>query len=341
MKKNRKLAEMQRRKEELETKVRALREGKNFRQSLSYLIESELEKAEIVLAAKAIIEKIGKMAEDLAKVNGDDLIPMMDSLKAAFGPQMADNFQKTVADKLTAATTMLTQTKDAVSSEVAKLEGVVNGDSSGNDMSADPMAGAGDLGGDAAAMGGDDVLGGDAAMGDMGGDMDAPLGGDEAGEEDLLGGGDLGDDPFDDDAGNAAGRARKESAAPKKGKKLAEGPTGAAIGGAVGGAAGRVVGAVGGPVGSMVGGVAGRVAGAAVGSAIGDAASALTGGDDEVEECEKKPVTETLDAKIIKSFKKSIREGATPVKAAKAVAERFGVDFADVVEVVRESRKGK
>jgi hypothetical protein len=277
MTKKNKLAEMQRRKAALEAKIKAVKESQSkFNTGVAFLIESELEKAEIVLAAKGIIEKLGKMAEDLAKVNGDDIMPMMDSLKAAFGPQMAETFQSVAAEKLTAAVTSLTQIKDALSSEVSKLEGVVNGETS-NDMAnfddagaADPLADpAADLGADpladpAAELGADPLAGADAGLE---GDLDADAGLEADVDAEI-------DDLFaDDDAAGAAGRAKKESVESKGAKALRE--------------------------------------------------------------------SNDPDALIFNSFRKALREGASPAKAARAVAKVFGVDFADVVEIVRESRQGK
>jgi hypothetical protein len=275
MTKKNKLAEMQRRKAALEAKIKTVKEGRSkYNTGVARLIESELDKASVVLAAKDIVEKIGKMAQDLAKVNGDDIMPMMDSLKELFGPQMADSFQKIASEKLTAATTSLTQIKDALSAEVSKLEGVVDGNA-GNDMAQFDDAA---LAGDPAADLGADPLAADPladagldATGDVDADMDIAAAG--AGDE-LDAAADEIDDLFADDASaGAAGRPAKESVESKGAKALRE---------------------------------------------------------------SKDP-----DALILNSFRKAVREGYSPAKAARAVANVFGVDFADVVDIVRETRLGK
>lgn len=279
MNNNKKLAELARRKKVLEAKVSALKETK-AKSSLAYLIESELEKAEVVMVAKSVVDKLQKAAEEIAKIEGNDIIPAMEALKSAFGPNLADAFQKVAGEQLRNLVGSITQAKDAISSEVGKFEGVLNGEQPGNDMAApaDPMAG----GADDADLGLEPDAEDDLGMED---DGEFDLGGDDAGVDPLAVDGDdaSGDDfvdseldaSFDDmDNSVAAGRAKKESAAPKAGAK-----------------------------------------------ALAEA---------------KDP-----DVVIATAFSKKLREGVDPVKAAKAVAKSFDIDFSDVVAIVRETRLGK
>lgn len=279
MSNNKKLAELARRKKVLEAKVSALKETK-AKSSLAYLIESELEKAEVVMVAKSVVDKLQKAAEEIAKIEGNDIIPAMEALKSAFGPNLADAFQKVAGEQLRNLVGSITQAKDAISSEVGKFEGVLNGEQPGNDMAApaDPMAG----GADDADLGLEPDAEDDLGMED---DGEFDLGGDDAGVDPLAVDGDdaSGDDfvdseldaSFDDmDNSVAAGRAKKESAAPKAGAK-----------------------------------------------ALAEA---------------KDP-----DVVIATAFSKKLREGVDPVKAAKAVAKSFDIDFSDVVAIVRETRLGK
>lgn len=279
MNNNKKLAELARRKKVLEAKVSALKETK-AKSSLAYLIESELEKAEVVMVAKSVVDKLQKAAEEIAKIEGNDIIPAMEALKSAFGRNLADAFQKVAGEQLRNLVGSITQAKDAISSEVGKFEGVLNGEQPGNDMAApaDPMAG----GADDADLGLEPDAEDDLGMED---DGEFDLGGDDAGVDPLAVDGDdaSGDDfvdseldaSFDDmDNSVAAGRAKKESAAPKAGAK-----------------------------------------------ALAEA---------------KDP-----DVVIATAFSKKLREGVDPVKAAKAVAKSFDIDFSDVVAIVRETRLGK
>lgn len=178
-----------------------VRETASTHRGLAFLIESELEKAEVVLAAKAILEKLQGMAEDLAKVEANDIMPMLDGMRLTFGPELADAFNETTTAKLRQTTEAIKAAKDTISSEVAKLENSVNGGMS-NDMAMGHQT-------DDAPMGDDFGLD-DEDMGDMdaGADMgdDADMGDEAAGMDDL-------DAAFDDAAqeNTAAGRARKES----------------------------------------------------------------------------------------------------------------------------------
>jgi hypothetical protein len=295
MNKKTQLAEMMRRKEALVTQLKALKEAQ-AKTGLAYLIESELEKAEVVLAAKSIVEKLQKIAEDLAKVNGDEIMPIMEPLKAAFGPQMAEAFQATVSEHINQTTQAVSMAKDAISAEVGKFEGIMNGTGT-NDMAqgvgmdaAAPVAAPADAGMDAGLDGGAVAAAPEADMGDVGADAipgeDAPL-----------------DTAFDTETTSAAGRAKKESAAPKG--KMVEGEFKKAKKGE---------------------------------NPFAD--KKAEDGDDK-SECEAKEEVSESDAKVLKAFRSAIREGAAPVKAAQRVAARFGIEFSDVVEIVRESAPGK
>ncbi|RYF14453.1 MAG: hypothetical protein EOO77_14290, partial [Oxalobacteraceae bacterium] len=186
MNKKTQLAEMMRRKNALTAQLKQIKESRS-KTGIAFLIEATLEKAEVVMAAKSVVEKLQKMAEDLAKVNGDEIMPIMEPLKSAFGPQMADAFQSMVSEKINATVMAVTQAKDAISSEVAKFEGIIDGSSPGNDMGAmgapAPMDPAADL--DMGAGDPSAVPAGPAADMSAGGDTPVP-GADALGGEDPL-----------------------------------------------------------------------------------------------------------------------------------------------------------
>ncbi|CAM6054956.1 unnamed protein product [Sphagnum tenellum] len=203
------------------TKTRKpLRENKN---RLSYLIENELEKAELVLAVKAITDKLQDMAEELAKIEADEIMPMSDSLKTAFGPQVAEQFSTAAKGKIRELVGNVSAAKDAISAEVDRLEQAVTGEPS-NDM-AMPDAGADasapSMGGADASGGGEDIdaeaesAAGGAETGAMGGG-DASGGGEDIDAEAEAAAGGMGDDTM-----NAAGRQKKESVI-KRGRRIME-----------------------------------------------------------------------------------------------------------------------
>jgi len=184
------------------------------RSRLSRLIEQNLENVEIVLGVRgAIIDKLQNMAEDLAKIEPDDLMPMSDSLKTAFGPDMASHFSAAVTGKLRELVTAISSAKDEIGNEISRLESAANGEPV-NDMGMDDAEGGDGMGGDEMPTGGDD-MGGEGMEGDEG-EMPADDMGDQ-GETDLNELPPLGDD----EKTNAAGRAKKEGAV-RRGRRLVE-----------------------------------------------------------------------------------------------------------------------
>lgn len=186
---------------ETKAKIKNMRESKQTF-GLAALMESELDKAELVLAVKGISDELQSVAEKVAKMEVEEIMPILDSLKAAFGPEMADNFSNVTTQNLRNLVEAIKTAKDAIGNEILRLEGAAGG-AVMNDMA---------MSDDTPDLGGDD-LGADVPAPEMGdADMGAEIGGDA----------DLGGDDLDPDAGldgnpddfqdPAAGRARKESA---------------------------------------------------------------------------------------------------------------------------------
>jgi hypothetical protein len=176
---------------------------KKVNESVAFLIESELEKMQVVLAVKSIADKLQDIAKTLAKIEVDDIMPILDSMRVEFGPEVADHFNEATTSKIRETTEAIQAAKNAITTEAERLESgaPVNDMSMDSGMGDDDMASMGDETGmeDPAMAGGDDTIAPDAAMGD-----DMGMGG----EDDL-------DAGFEDPAasGAAQGRARKESIA--------------------------------------------------------------------------------------------------------------------------------
>lgn len=384
MSKKKQIAEMRRRKEALTSKIEALREGKTHRPSLSMLIESELERAELVLAAKAILDKLGKMAEDLAKVEGDDILPMLDAFRTAYGPQKAEQFHKAAVDTLRQTVETLTKSKDVLGQQIDGLEGAINGE--GNDMASfddnteapADMGAADDMAADADVSADDMGLDADA---DVPAEPDDNLDADASAKlDDIFGAG---------DEDNAAGRARKESVS-RRGKALTESlidsirsylaPQMAGV--PASGSPREKLDALKAhmfasdyeivsqfpdqllqtlfdastdvPAMAPVAPVAPAMddyddyagddmgMGSDMGSDMGaDAAPMGDYYDPAYESAGMKRLREAAnpDAVIFNAFRKGLREGMAPVKAAKKVAEAFAIDLVDVVQIVKENAK--
>jgi hypothetical protein len=120
-------------------------------ESLVSLFEDEMDRAELVLAAKAILDKLQKMAEDLAKIEADDVLPLLDGIRSQFGQQFADQLNDASTNGLRQALEAVKTSKDQIGSAINNMQGVVTGQGT-NDMAQSDSTGET---GDAAAPAGD------------------------------------------------------------------------------------------------------------------------------------------------------------------------------------------
>lgn len=88
------------------------------------LTESNLEKAEIVLAVKGeIVDKLQRYAEIISNIRIDVMGPLLDRIKAESGVQAAENFNANVAGHLDEVIASIMNAKDKISTETLKLTG--------------------------------------------------------------------------------------------------------------------------------------------------------------------------------------------------------------------------
>lgn len=184
------------------------------RKSLSYLIEAELEKATVLLAAQAITDRLQKIAEELAKMDANDVMPLGDSMRDLFGSEQATSFEQAVSEKISGLVDQVRDAKNAIADQIEALKnGTPMNDMAQTDSHEDMFPK--EDGQDASAgLGGDDVSGAAAPEGD---DAD-PFGMGGEGHDDADFGGDKVAPDFD--MGGAAGRPQKESY--RSGKKVLE-----------------------------------------------------------------------------------------------------------------------
>lgn len=131
------------------------------------LTESNIEKAEIVLAVKGeIVDKLQRQAEVINNMGVDVLGPLLDRIKAEHGLEHADAFRNNISGLLDHTVKTLMDVKDKISTETLKLTGDIT--------SAPEIA---DIGGDAG-MGGEDISM-DIDTPDFDFEADADLGGGE------------------------------------------------------------------------------------------------------------------------------------------------------------------
>lgn len=188
---------------ETKSKISALRESTQKPTGVALLIETELEKASLIMGAKNIVSDLQTQAEKLAKVEADQLMPIIDQLKTTFGTQAAEGFYRSATSALRELVDQIQKTKDTINDQIVSLENGTQGLPM-NDMQNDDGSDSMDTGLDNVG----DELGDDSDLGDeLGGDEAAPELGDEADVTDDQ----FGDENLGDEMTTAAGRARKES----------------------------------------------------------------------------------------------------------------------------------
>lgn len=180
------------------------------REGLAYLIEDVLERSEVVIAAGEIVDQLQAIAEDLGKIQVDDIMPLMDKITTTFGQNVASQFNQVANDQISQLVTAVQGAKAALDNEIVRLKkGIEGGDVS--DMGMDtvpppgPPGGAAPPGGEVPGAGPPGLAG--APKGPGMPEMPPDMGGAPPEAEPSIGG--------------FAGRARKESAK-VRGKKLNE-----------------------------------------------------------------------------------------------------------------------
>jgi hypothetical protein len=93
-------------------------------QRLKIMMEDEsLDKAETILAAKNLSDKLQGMAEDAAKMAVDKLMPLVDVMKSQFGQDPADGFNDVVKAQLQTVLDAIITAKDETDNAILALQG--------------------------------------------------------------------------------------------------------------------------------------------------------------------------------------------------------------------------
>jgi hypothetical protein len=146
-----------------------------LRRAYRMLKESEVQQAQVVLAAQDMVDKMQGMLEDVSELQFKELPALVDSIKNQVGMDQATQFNTDVTGALTALMQTLSGTKQQLDAAL----GVVTGQAApvaeipGMDAGADAAA---DLGADAAAGVGDEMDDLDDIAADAGDDIDADTG---------------------------------------------------------------------------------------------------------------------------------------------------------------------
>jgi hypothetical protein len=99
-----------------------------------YLKEGEMESAELVLAAKDMVDQLQKMQEQLGELMNENLPPLVDAIRDEMGQEKADAFQTAAKGTLEQA---LTGTESARSG-MDSASRLLTGEQTGIDLGADP-----------------------------------------------------------------------------------------------------------------------------------------------------------------------------------------------------------
>lgn len=98
-------------------------------------IESAVEEAKVIIAAQNMKDKLQKIIEDLAQMQVQDLMPIIDSMKEEIGANEAARFNSAVDSALGELLNSAKETKDKMENAIL----IASGESGGDMMSADDM----------------------------------------------------------------------------------------------------------------------------------------------------------------------------------------------------------
>ena len=105
--------------------AKKLRETKTLKLSgVGVLVESELDKASLLLSCSAITDRLQDMAEKIAKIEPDELMKMDAAMKAQVGDEVANRFYQKSVEALRALVDGVKAARDAISAEI---EGIRTG----------------------------------------------------------------------------------------------------------------------------------------------------------------------------------------------------------------------
>ena len=134
-------------------------------ENLRPLMEQDLDQAELVLAAKDMVHNNQNMAEDLASMQVEDLMPLTDAMRESFGTEQAEIFNQSVDTILGSALDAIKTTREGVDQAIMVLTGEAV---PMNDMMGDEMPPAGDMGDEMEIPAEDEFAGDEAEAGNEG-----------------------------------------------------------------------------------------------------------------------------------------------------------------------------
>lgn len=137
------------------------------------ITEGEEEKAELIMAARDMVDRITGWMEDTANMQAESMLELIDSIRDEMGSDLAMEFESQVKPALATIYTALESSRQALTSSV----GLLTGEGGAEQMMGEPdMGGEEDMSGELP----DEVVGGEEPAGDDFGADAAAAGGEEA-----------------------------------------------------------------------------------------------------------------------------------------------------------------
>jgi hypothetical protein len=127
------------------------------KESRKLLEQEDLAKAATILSAKDMSGKIQDIAEDVAKMSVEDLMPLVDMMRNQFGSEAADGFNTTVKSALDSLLKLSTKTKETMDKAIETLNsGGVPAETTDIETAGEEPADDSDISKDLAALGGEE-----------------------------------------------------------------------------------------------------------------------------------------------------------------------------------------
>lgn len=87
------------------------------------LLENEIEKAEVVLAAKSFSDELQSMAEKIGKMQIDELMPLVERIREMHGSEASERFNQSVEAALSQVMQTIKSSKEQVDQQIGIVSG--------------------------------------------------------------------------------------------------------------------------------------------------------------------------------------------------------------------------
>jgi hypothetical protein len=105
-----------------------------YKDNFVKLLESNLEKSEIVLAVQNIADEIQKMIKKLGEIKLENIAPLSDRIKAVYGVKSAEDFTASISTNLAQAIEQLSTVREEINTKSLVLSGDVSDSDMENDL---------------------------------------------------------------------------------------------------------------------------------------------------------------------------------------------------------------